>query len=140
EIYVLHIKVDKVEEKLKVFQALVGEAHGRVVTGPLKKKTQNGKMEAAITYDVPLISASAVAEMFKNAGNVTGQNEEKNPKAPEGKLALARFRVTLFDAEPLMPNEEGFAAQLRNGMSVGLRGLSLTTSYLILAIVIVGPW
>src|SRR4029079_5686548 len=73
EVYVLHIKVDKVEEKLKVFQALVSEAHGRVVTGPLKKKTQNGKLEASITYDVPLISAAAVAEMFKNSGNVTGQ-------------------------------------------------------------------
>jgi hypothetical protein len=140
EVYVLHIKVNKVEEKLKVFQSMVNDVQGKVVTGPMKKRLANGKLEADITYNVPLISAGGLVESFKKEGVVVGQNEGKNPKAPEGKLALAQIQIKLFDAEPLMPSDEGFGAQLRSGMSLGLRGLSLTISYLLLAIVLVGPW
>jgi hypothetical protein len=140
DIYEFHIKVDRVEDKLKIFQALVAEAHGRIVDGPKKGKTANGKMVAKITYHVPLIAAGALAESFKSAGNVTGQDESKNPQAPEGKLALAEFRVMLFDVEPLVPNDEGFGAQLRNGMSVSLRGLTATITYLLAAIMFLGPW
>ncbi len=140
ERYKLGIHVDKVEEKLTVFQALVNEVHGRIVEGPKKTKTANGKLESQTVYMVPLASAAAIAEKFKSAGVVVVQNEKKELKAPEGKLALAEFTVVLFDSEPLVPTEDGFTTQLRSGASVSLRWLSMTASFLLATILFVGPW
>ncbi len=140
DLFELHIKVDNVEDKLKAFRASVHEAQGRIVDGPKKGRLPNGKMVARVTYHVPLIAAPGISESFKNAGRVEGQNEAKNTKAPEGKLALAEFVLKIYDTEPIVPNDEGFLTQLRNGASVSLRGLSMTVSFLLAAILFAGPW
>ena len=44
--------------------------------------------------------------------------------------------MKLYDAEPLVPSDEGFLTQLRSGLSVSIRGLLLTVSFLIAAL----PW
>jgi len=76
----------------------------------------------------------------KSAGQVRVQSLEPHPKAPEGKLAVAELDVTLSNAELLVPSEQGLWAQVRHGLSVSLRGLSWSASWLIVGLLFVLPW
>lgn len=140
EIRVLKIKVDRVEEKLKYMKERVKEAQGRIVDGPTVLKHPNGTTEARAKYLVPLSAASLIGDDFRKIGEVTGKDELTNPNAPDGKLALALFDVKLHEADLLVPGDEGFGAQLRNGISISLRGLSIAASFVIAALLFLAPW
>jgi hypothetical protein len=48
--------------------------------------------------------------------------------------------VHLSNAEVLLPRDAGLWAQIRNGLSVSLRGLTLSASWLIVGLLFVLPW
>jgi len=140
EINAFEVKVDNVDERLKYFQARVKEVQGRIVDGPKTGKQPNGKTIASFVFDVPLATAATFIDDLNKAGYVAGRKEMKNPQAPEGKLALARFDVMLFDADLLLPRDEGFMSQLRNWVSISLRGLSIAVSFAIAMLLFLAPW
>lgn len=51
-----------------------------------------------------------------------------------------RFSVTLSNGALLLPRDEGLWAQVRNGLSFSLRGLSLSLNFLIVGVLFVLPW
>jgi hypothetical protein len=75
--------------------------------------------------------AAAAAAMRRNV---------PNRQAPEGKLAVARFDVTLANADLLVPPEEGLWAETRSGLVTSLRGLAKSVNYLIVGVLFVLPW
>ncbi|MEI7683394.1 MAG: DUF4349 domain-containing protein [Planctomycetota bacterium] len=140
EINAFEVKVDNVDERLKYFQARVKEVQGRIVDGPKTGKQANGKTIASFVFDVPLATAATFIDDLNKSGYVAGRKEMKNPQAPEGKLALARFDVMMFDADLLLPRDEGFMSQLRNWISISLRGLSIAVSFVIAILLFLAPW
>jgi hypothetical protein len=139
EMIVLGVEVADVDAVLAVLAAQVKEAGGTIL---VKDAVQDsgGRVKVRVIYRVPLAAASGVAARVKSAGQVRVNRLIPNPKAPEGKLAVAELDVTLSNAELLVPSEQGLWAQVRHGLSVSLRGLSWSASWLIVGLLFVLPW
>jgi hypothetical protein len=140
EVVGMAVEVQDVDGALSVLAAQVKEMQGRIVKGPDAAHEPNGRVTAFVSYDVPLSAAPALAEKLRNSGQVRASRTVPNPQAPEGKLATARFNVTLSNADLLLPRDEGVWAQIRNGLSWSVRGLSMSLNVLIVGIVLVVPW
>ena len=134
------IEVTDVEQTLDVLTANVKELKGRVVRGPESQHELNGRVTAFVVYEVPLSAEPALAEKLRNSGHVRAKKTVPNHQAPEGKLATARFIVTLANAEVLVPRDEGMMAYINRGLSYSLRGLSVSLSVLIVGVLFVLPW
>jgi hypothetical protein len=139
EIVALAVEVADVEGTLAVLAARVKEAGGAVVDTQTAQE-RSGRVTARVIYRVPLTAAPGVVDKVKSSGQVRLQQLGRNPQAPEGKLAVAKLDVTLSNVELLVPSEQGLWAQVRHGLGVSLRGLSLSASWLIVGLLFVLPW
>jgi anti-sigma factor RsiW len=135
----LALEVADVDATLTLFKAEVREARGRVLQ-PQTAHERSGRVTAHVVFEVPLTAAPSLFERFKSAGLVRRQDVITNPQAPEGKLAVARFDVTLSNADMLVPRDEGLGAQLRRGLSFSLQALLLSARWLLVLVVFVLPW
>jgi hypothetical protein len=140
ETVAMAVEVTDVEQALDVLTAKVKELKGRIVEGPKSAHELNGRVTALVVYEVPLPAEPAVAEKLRNSGQLRTKTVTPNPQAPEGKLATARFVVTLTNAEVLVPRDEGVMAEIRSGLSYSLRGLSVSVRVLIVGVLFVLPW
>jgi hypothetical protein len=136
----LTVEVHDVEDTLDVLTTKVKELKGRVVKGPVAEHEPNGRVTASVLYEVPLAAAPALTEKLRNSGTVRMKKTVPNQQAPEGKLAVAHFLVTLTNAEVLVPQDEGIMGNVRKGLSYSLRGLSVSVSVLIVGLLFVLPW
>jgi hypothetical protein len=135
----LAVEVADVEAALAVLAAQVKEAGGMVLA-PRIDHEPSGRVTAHVLYRVPLTAESGMVAKVRSAGKVRAQRQDPDLKAPEGKLAVAHLKVTLSNAELLVPSEQGLWAQVRHGLSVSLRGLSWSASWLIVGLLFVLPW
>jgi hypothetical protein len=138
DVVTLTVEVNDVDAALTLLHAQVKEVAGRTVDWK-DGQERNGRKTARVVVDVPLNSASGLIEKVKSTGVVRGQFLTKNVQAPDGKLAVARVDVTMSN-EVLVPRDEGLKAQVLNGLSFSLRGLSLSVSWLIVGVLFLLPW
>jgi glycine cleavage system regulatory protein len=138
ETVAIALQVADVPTTLAALTALVKEAGGRAYDADVRQ--QEVGASAKVVYDVPLSAADALVDKIKAHGQVRRQVVELKTDAPDGKLALARITVGLGTADLLIPQEEGFWAQVRHGLSVSLRGLSISAGWLIVGLLFVLPW
>ena len=135
----LAMEVSDVRAALTLLTAQVMDAQGRTVETQIGQE-RNGQVSARVIFDVPLNAATALAEKFKNAGQVRVHQVTRDPQAPEGKLAIGRLVVTLSNTPLLVPSDQGLWSQLRGGLAFSLRGLSISASWLIVGLLFVLPW
>jgi hypothetical protein len=139
ETVILAVEVPDVEATLAVLAAQVKESGGTVLAKG-ENQESNGRVTARVIYRVPLVRVAGVVAKVKSAGQVRVSRLVPDPKAPEGKLAVGELDVTLSNGELLVPSEQGLWAQVRSGLAVSLRGLSLSASWLIVGLLFVLPW
>jgi len=135
----LAMEVSDVPAALTLLTAQVKEVQGRIVETQVGQE-RNGQVSARVLFDVPLSDAAALAEKFKNAGQVRVHQVTRDPQAPEGKLAIGRLVVTLSNTPLLVPSDQGLWSQVRGGLAFSLRGLSISASWLIVGLLFVLPW
>jgi hypothetical protein len=140
ETVALAVEVHDVEETLDVLTTKVKELKGRVVKGPMSDHEPNGRVTALVLFEVPLAAGPALGEKLRNSGQVRMKKIVPNQQAPEGKLAVVHFLVTLANSEVLVPQDEGIIGNVRKGLSYSLRGLSVSVSVLIVGVLFVLPW
>ena len=141
--YVIDEEVEKVKERVAEFDQIVLRSGGRIIEGPLVGTQKNGKLGGHVVYAVPLASAEGIVLQIQQVGSGHRPPEQKvteDIKAPEGRLAIARIEVRLHTADLLVPGDEGFASQFRTGLSWSLRGLLVSVSWLVAAVVFLAPW
>src|SRR5262249_19779606 len=135
----LALEVADVDKELSVLEARVKEVQGRTVQKDVGEE-RSGRVTARIILDVPLATAPSLVEKVRKSGTVRVHRVARNEQAPEGRLAVAPLDVTLSNAELLLPEEQGLWAQVRNGLSFSLRGLSMSVSWLVVGVMFVLPW
>lgn len=140
EVYTLAVEVTDVEKEVSVLTAQVKELQGRPIKGPLTAQERSGRVTAHVVYDVPLDKAALVLDKVKSSGQVRVSHVSPNPQAPEGKLAISRIDVTLANVEVLVPRDDGLLPQIRSGLSISLRGLFASVTWLIVGLLFVLPW
>jgi hypothetical protein len=136
------IQVPNVPETLAKLKDKVVKANGRVPVGVSSSAQANGQVKGEAIFDVPLAFVDGLMAEIKasNRGGAPTEYVSEDPKAPSGRLAIARIKLDLETADLLVPRDEGFDAQFRTGLSWSLRGLLVSVSWLISAIVFIGPW
>jgi hypothetical protein len=139
ETVTLGIEVNNVDHELDVIGAFVKDAKGRKVDSVIGHE-RSGKVTARVIYDVPLAAAPGLVEQLKRLGTVRAHQSIQNQQAPEGNLAIARLDVTLSNQELLVPKDEGLWSQVRSGLSISVRGLLVSLSWLIVGLCVVLPW
>ena len=139
ESLVLGIEVPSVDSTAAAFAGLVHESQGRVIESNVAHE-RNGRVTAKLVYDVPLTSASSLAERFRNAGVVRVQQAARNAQVPEGPLATARLDVTLSNADLIVPSDDGLWMQIRKGLSTSFVALSWSLMVVVVGICFVLPW
>ncbi len=140
EITKLALELSDVPLTLRAFNDDVKEAKGRAIQPPALVQERNGRVTARVVFDVPLPAGSSLVDQFKSAGQVRVHEVTPNPQAPDGKLALARIEVVLSNGQLLVPRDEGIWSQVQSGLSLSLRGLSYSASWLIVGLLFVLPW
>jgi len=139
ESLVLGIEVPSVDSTAAAFAGLVHESQGRVIESNVAHE-RNGRVTAKLVYDVPLTSASSLAERFRNAGVVRVQQAARNAQVPEGPLATARLDVTLSNADLIVPSDDGLWMQIRKGLSTSFVALSWSLMVVVVGVCFVLPW
>ena len=135
----LAMEVSDVASTLTLLSAQVKEAQGRTVETQVGQE-RNGQVSARVIFDVPWSAAAPLVEKFKSSGQVRVHQVTRDPQAPEGNLAIGRLVVTLSNTPLLVPSDQGLWSQLRGGLAISLRGLSISASWLIVGLLFVLPW
>lgn len=131
----LVLEVANVSKTLRDFDDLVKKAEGQSD----KPKWSEGSTKVVVEYTVPLAAASDLQEKFRAGGVERIFEPISDPQAPNGKLAKARFTVTL-SSQSLLSRDDGLTSQLRQGMQVSLKGLFKSFSWVLAGLLFVGPW
>ncbi len=64
----------------------------------------------------------------------------KNQSVPDGPLARARFDLTLGNPPPLIAQEDGVGASLRQGLQKSYQWLAFSAMLIVIGICFVGPF
>jgi hypothetical protein len=138
ETVTMTLTVPDVDQAAANFATQVAGANGQQVNAE-STRDRTGKVTSKLTYEVPL-AAAGLAERFKSAGTLKEYQSSRNPQAPAGKLATARFDVTLVSGEQILAADEGLWPQIRNGLSYSAKTLLVSVTWLIFGLCVVLPW
>jgi len=137
--FALRIETADVEQTAAVIAAQVKDANGRIVSADTKQEPA-GQIKARLLYVVPLSAAPGLVEQVKKMGTVRAQDTRREPRAPDGKLAVAQIAVELESTESIVARDSGVWPQVRNGLSTSLKVLLFSLSWIIFGALVVLPW
>jgi hypothetical protein len=123
-----------VAESMKSLSDSASANGGRTLDHQLTRDA-DGRDQAHLIIDVPLSAAPEMQERLAGAGSIRDSQIVRNAGAPQGSLARARFDITLVDERP-----DSLGARFEQGWHTSLRGLTLSVQYLVVAVLVLGPW
>ncbi|GEM_PF-1073305 len=140
ETVALGLEVSDVNKVSANLAELVKSAKGKVTASQINKDA-TGRETAFQLFDVPLAAKDDLVKKFSAiAKSVRAQKATQNLQAPDGKLATAHIDVTLTNQAPIVPSDEGLAANVRNSLAYAFRLLSLSMIFVIVGISVILPW
>jgi hypothetical protein len=132
------IEVPDVDQAAAVLAAQIAEANGRLVNAQSSRE-RSGKVTARLTYEVPLAAAGLV-DRLKAAGTVRSHQSARDPQAPAGRFATARFDVTLVSGEQIVAEDDGLWPPIRRGLMYSARVLLTSVTWVVFGLCVVLPW
>ncbi len=135
----LAVEVAEVDRAATSVRDAVAAAGGRILDAR-KAADSSGRVSSQIRLDVPLAQADQLAGQIRNLGQARVSETAQDPEAPDGQVARAEFNVTLANAELLVGRDEGLMASVRNALSTSIRGLLWSLQFLVIGVLMVGPW
>ena len=102
-------------------------------------RDQAGKATAKLTFEVPL-AAAGVIDRFKSAGTLRSHQSFRDPQAPGGRFATARFDITLVSRDQIVAEDDGLWPQVRRGLSFSVAVLLTSVTWVIFGLCVVLPW
>jgi hypothetical protein len=137
--FVFGIEVRDVDQTAAAFSAMVSERRGRTV-GANVSRERSGRITAKLIYDVPAAKVHELLDRLRASGSVRVQRSEEHPEVPDSPLAVARLDVTLSNETLLVPSDEGFWTNIRQGLSTSFKALSWSLMVVIIGVCVVLPW
>lgn len=137
--HVLAVEVKDVDKAFAELKAAAAEAKARIQADHIAKD-RAGKIVGRLTVDVPLGSAPSLIERMKGAGHLRVAEVSKNERAPEGDLAFARIDLTLSNEDLIIPTDDGFGKQIREGLAGVFAGAGWSIKILLIGSLVVVPW
>jgi hypothetical protein len=135
----LGLEVTNVEEMVAKIASFLAEAKGRQIDARANHD-RDGKVEAALVYDVPLAAAPGVVDRIKSLGKVRVSRSEQDKTAPEGRFAVARIVIELRNAEAIVGADSGVWPSVKKGLSFSSNILLTSLTYIVIGLCAVLPW
>ncbi|HSQ57847.1 MAG TPA: hypothetical protein VLM40_19140, partial [Gemmata sp.] len=139
EIFTLEIEVADVDAAAASFALQVADAKGRQADSRTTRQP-DGRVVSKVVYLVPLSAAATLAQHFKAAGTPRLSQSVRDPKATEGRYAVARIDVTLSNAEGIVAEDRGVWQQVRRGLKYSASVLLTSVTWLVFGVCVVLPW
>ncbi|OHB77110.1 MAG: hypothetical protein A2Z34_02495 [Planctomycetes bacterium RBG_16_59_8] len=133
------IEVNDVDKAYGDLQAFVLACGGKVVESHVSRE-RDGRTVGKLTADLPYSGRVAALEKLTGTGIVRVSSTSGNPKVPEGKLARARFEVTIGSIDRLLPGDKGIGESLRGGFKTSLDWLLWSLNWIVIGLCFAGPW
>ena len=128
--------VDALAGQLK--QSAIGMG-GRVVNAQ-QASDASGQTTSEMILDVPLAKADALQREIEQLGKVRVKQSTQNLQTPAGEFARARFTVTLASGDRIVADDQGLGTSIRNALSTSVRGLLWSLQFIVVGLLMVGPW
>lgn len=135
----LIIEVQDVEKTAALLTALTNESKGRMHANQISQE-KSGRVVSKQILDVPLASAAAILDKIKGVGTIRSLEALPNLQAPDGNLAVARLDVALTNQPPIVAKDGGVTDSFRNALSMSLKALLWSASFVATGLVVIGPW
>jgi hypothetical protein len=133
------VRVDSAASTQASYMALAQKLGGKIISQDVSRDP-NGRENATLSIDVPRDSASQVIGQLRSDGELQSLNTSTEQRAPDGKLARARFDLTFTEREALVGKESGFWSSIQGGLSTSLRGLAYSVRVIVVGLCFVVPW
>jgi hypothetical protein len=135
----LRVETRDVDTASANLQATLLAAGGRVLDASTATDPA-GQSIARVQLEVPLAKAGELVTAAKNLGEVRAISSTQNAAAPGGPLAKARLEVVFATPGPLVSQESGLMANIRDGLSTSARGLLFGVKMIVIGLCFVLPW
>jgi hypothetical protein len=135
----LAVEVNDVDRAITDLTSSVNGLGGRVVDST-RSKEANGRTIARLMLDVPLKSAAEITGKTRGLGEVRVEQVTSSAQAPGGKLARARFAVTVATPDAIVSSDSGIWATIRNGLSTSMVGLMWSLQLIVIGVCLIAPW
>ena len=112
---------------------------GRVVNAQ-QATDASGQTTSEMILDVPLAKADALQREIEQLGKVRVKQSTQNLQTPNGEFARARFTVTLTSGDRIVADDQGLSTSIRNALSTSVRGLLWSLQFIVVGLLMVGPW
>jgi hypothetical protein len=124
---------------------LVAQLDAHVVQAGGKKLDETssrdrGKVTTKVVYQLPLAASLGLSEKVKGAGLLRVTQSTRDPNAPDGSFALARYEVTLTNEERIVAADDGVWPQVRKGLSYSATVLLTSVTWVVFGLCVVLPW
>jgi glycine cleavage system regulatory protein len=100
----------------------------------------NGRVIAKVVIDVPLDKAFETRTKIADMGHVLMEQDSRDTRLPQGRLAKARFDVTLSNEEMIVARDEGLWSAVKRGLSASVTGLLWSLQLVVVGLCFVLPW
>lgn len=135
----LKVEVSGVEDKTESLRDAAFKAGGRILQ--YNQSTDgSGKATSRVILDVPLAKADEVRARVLGMGKVRERAAAQDPQTPDGQHARAHLDVTLVNEDQIVADDQGLSASFRNALSMSVKGLLLSLQFIVIGLLIVGPW
>ncbi len=133
------MEVDDVERGLSDLRATIAADNGHELDAS-KSKDAGGHVIARILIDVPLANSPDLLAKLQALGKERTNDNARNPQAVDGKLARARYDITLSNTAGLVPQDKTIGSTLHAAVSASLAVLLWSLYLIVQGLLVVGPW
>lgn len=139
ETFTMEVEARDVEKVIGNLSAAAAEISGRSIDSNLNRD-RSGRVTGYLTLDVPQDKSGNIISLVRDQAAVKALTTQRNNQAPEGKLARARFQLTISNGESIVAGDSGVWASVRDALSTSVTGLLWSLKLIVIGLFLVVPW
>jgi Domain of unknown function (DUF4349) len=140
ETEVLEVRSGQPEKAAEELIAAAQTARAKVVEHS-SSAGADGRVEARVVILSPLSAAQELAAVASGKGSVREKHvDEDSSQAIEGPAARARLEIHFASETPVVGDDNGLAATIKEGLSTSIRGLLWSMELVVIGLCLVLPW
>jgi hypothetical protein len=100
----------------------------------------DGRIESHLVVESPLSTTDTLADAATELGVVHANQSTEDATAPSGPAARGRVEIQFVSETPVVADDNGLAATIKQGLITSIRGLLWSVQLLVIGLCLIGPW
>lgn len=137
--YQLELQTSTPMDALAQLIASAQSAGARVVDQSTNQQS-DGTTDSQLIVELPLAGADSLAQEACSKGTVHTDQSNDDTTAPSGPAARGRLEIHFVSAAPVVADDNGLAATIKQGLITSIRGLLWSVQLAVIGLCLIGPW